>query len=190
MGDLYDRWKEDFDAAFAAPGDEPDEDLTPDLDTAPPIDLDGPPAVEVGVEPAAPEAGLDPTLSDEPEASPHPATSGQAEPEALPEEVLDEAGGDDTLGFDFEPGEFPQPFYPRPVNTMPEGLDPSHMVNVHEAALILGFTPSALAKMRLRGTGPVYYKSGVMKNARILYKVADLHEYRDSQYIRVIPAAR
>ena len=47
-------------------------------------------------------------------------------------------------------------------------------VRVNEAASYLGLSPSTLAKMRLRGDGPAYSKSGPRV---VVYAVTDLDAY-------------
>ena len=51
-------------------------------------------------------------------------------------------------------------------------------VRVNEAASYLGLSPSTLAKMRLRGDGPAYSKSGPRV---VVYAIEDLHAYLASR---------
>lgn len=51
---------------------------------------------------------------------------------------------------------------------------PTHLLRAPDAAAYLGLSGSTLAKMRLRGDGPVYAKAG---HRIVVYDRADLDEW-------------
>ena len=55
-----------------------------------------------------------------------------------------------------------------------EAAIPGRMMRAPDAAAYLGLSPSTLAKMRVRGDGPVYAKAGPRV---VVYAVEDLDAY-------------
>ena len=68
---------------------------------------------------------------------------------------------------------------------MVDELLPKDALEVKEAAEYLGLSPATLAGWRYAQTGPTYYKT----RTRILYSLADLDAWYESQVQRVEPAA-
>ena len=58
--------------------------------------------------------------------------------------------------------------------------NPTTTLTAVEAARVLGLAPSTLAKLRLSGNGPVYYKLG----RRVVYRLQDLVAWLESRVAR------
>jgi len=54
------------------------------------------------------------------------------------------------------------------------------VVSARAAALIVGLSPSTLAKLRLNGNGPLYCKLG----RRVVYRPEDLNAWLESRVVR------
>ena len=57
---------------------------------------------------------------------------------------------------------------------------PSGYLTTVEAADFVRLSPRTLERLRVDGTGPKFIKAGRGKRARVLYRVADLKEWLES----------
>lgn len=61
------------------------------------------------------------------------------------------------------------------------------MLTITEAAKFLGYSTASLAKWRVKGKGPAYYKG---KGGTVLYSIGDLKKFKEKgELVRVAPAA-